>query len=70
MNVDRLAKHLKEGGEIPWDIVDELDIYQYKRNPRRRPARRPVQGGPEALSGATLFLRPAALAAGSNNAGG
>lgn len=34
MNVSYLEKHLQDGGEIPWGIVDELDIYKYKRDKR------------------------------------
>lgn len=34
MNVSYLENHLKAGGHIPNDIVDERDIYKYKRDKR------------------------------------
>lgn len=34
MNVSYLEIHLKEGGALPNDIVDEPDIYKYKRDQR------------------------------------
>lgn len=34
MNVSYLEAHLKSGGSIPISIVDEMDIYKYKRDKR------------------------------------
>lgn len=36
MNVSYLEKHLQAGGEVPWDLVDEWDLYKYKRDNRAR----------------------------------
>lgn len=34
MNVSYLENHLKNGGSLPNRIVDEADIYKYKRDQR------------------------------------
>lgn len=34
MNVSYLERHIKDGGSLPSEIVDEQDIYKFKRDKR------------------------------------